>query len=54
MAFHACLDTELTVPRIEFLFVLGNHVKHNLSRLTGVSRRIVEILAGHGHQVQVE
>jgi hypothetical protein len=46
------LDTELTVLRIEFLF--GNHGKHNLSRLTGVSRRIAEILAGHGHQVQVE
>ena len=40
--------------RIEFLFILGNHVKHNLSRLTGVSRRIAEILAGHRDQVQVE
>lgn len=48
------LETELTVRRIEFLFILGNHVKHNLSRLTGVSRRIAEILAGHRDQVQVE
>jgi hypothetical protein len=42
------------VPRIEFLFILGNHVKHNLSRLTEVSRRVADILAGHGHQVQLE
>ncbi len=48
------LDTELTMPRIEFLFILGNHVKHNLSRLTGVPRRIAKILAGRGHQVQLE
>jgi hypothetical protein len=48
------LDVELTVPRIDFLYILGNHAKHNLSRLTGISRHIAEILARHGHRVELE
>lgn len=48
------LDVELTVPRIDFLYILGNHAKHNLSRLTGISRHIAEILTRHGHRVELE
>lgn len=48
------IDAHLTVPRHELLFVVGNQSKHNLSRLTGVSRRIAEILRGHGHVVPIE
>ena len=48
------LDAELTVPRIDFLYILGNHAKHNLSRLTGISRHIAEILTQHGHRVELE
>lgn len=48
------LDAKLTVPRIEFLYILGNHAKHNLARLTGISKHIAGILAQHGHRVEVE
>lgn len=48
------IEANFRVARSEFLFILGNHVKHNLSRLTRVSRRVSKILEEHGHRVQVE
>lgn len=50
------LDVEavLSVARQEFLFITANHVKHNLSRLTGVSRRVAQLLDRHGHKVDIE
>lgn len=48
------LEAQLTVPRIEFLYILGNHAKHNLARLTRISRRIAEILEHNGYTVEPE
>lgn len=48
------IQANLNVPRVDFLHIAGNQVKHNLSRLTGVSREIVRMLAAHGHQVPEE
>lgn len=50
------LDTEakLLVSRLEFLSISGNHSKHNLSRLTGVSRDVAKILNDHGYPVSEE
>jgi hypothetical protein len=48
------LDAKLTVNRIEFLFILGNHVKHNLARLTRISRQIAELLKRNGYIVELE
>lgn len=48
------IQADLNVPRVDFLYITGNQVKHNLSRLTGVSREIVRMLAEHGHQVPEE
>jgi hypothetical protein len=42
------LDANLEIPRLDYLYVVGNQSKHNLSRLTGVSNRIQRILADHG------
>lgn len=48
------LDAQITVNRIEFLSILGNHVKHNLARLTRTSKRIAELLQGNGYTVELE
>jgi hypothetical protein len=48
------LNAQLTVPRIEFLYILGNHAKHNLARLTRIARRIAELLDRNGHVVDLE
>jgi len=47
-------EAELSLTRSELVFILGNHVKHNLARLTGVSRRIAGRLTEHGYTVQAE
>jgi hypothetical protein len=44
----------LSIQRLEFLFTSGNQSKHNLSRLTGVSERIVKILSDNGYLVTWE
>jgi len=48
------INADLNVPRIEFLYISGNQVKHNLSRLTGLSRRIQAILHEHGYNVDLD
>jgi hypothetical protein len=48
------IDAQLSVPRSQLLFILGNHVKHNLARLTGVSKELSELLATHGYAVKPE
>jgi hypothetical protein len=48
------INALLTVPRRELLFIAGNQSKHNLARLTGVSRRIAEILLAHEYNVRLE
>lgn len=44
-------NSKILVSRLEFLNISGNHLKHNLSRLTGVSRDITKILKEHGYHV---
>ena len=48
------LSVQLVVPRIEFLHLSGNQAKHNLSRLTVVSKRVALLLKEHGHDVPIE
>lgn len=45
------LNVNLAVPRMEFLHISGNQAKHNLSRLTRVSEKVVTLLKEHGHDV---
>jgi len=48
------IEAKLTVPRHELLFILGNHVKHNLARLTGVCTRVATLFNEHGYEVSPE
>lgn len=48
------IDAALTLPRSQLIFILGNHVKHNLARLTGVSESVAKLLTGHGYSVRPE
>lgn len=48
------LEAILNVSRIEFLYISGNQAKHNLSRLTGLSKRIRCLLKDHGHNVALD
>jgi hypothetical protein len=48
------VEATLSVPRLDFLYISGNQTKHNLSRLTGLSKRIASILKDHGHDVTDE
>lgn len=48
------IDATIEVSRLEFLKITGNHFKHNLSRLTGVSRDVATILKNHGYDVPAE
>lgn len=48
------LNVELTLLRAELLYIIGNHAKHNLARLTALSRRIKELLARNGYAVEIE
>lgn len=48
------INAEIEVPRLDLLFITGNQSKHNLSRLTGVSRKIHGILEKHGYSVPLE
>src|SRR6185369_3422247 len=47
-------NAKITVSRLDFLKISGNYLKHNISRLTGVSREIAKILKEHGYQVSEE
>lgn len=48
------INATIDVSRLEFLNIIGNHSKHNLSRLTGVSRDVAKILSNHGYSVPEE
>jgi hypothetical protein len=47
------LEAEVSVQRSEFLYILANHAKHNLSRLTGISERIARLLERNGYRVDL-
>ena len=48
------VEAKLSVPRLQFLFIAGNQAKHNVSRLTAVSKAIAEMLKDHGYNVALE
>ncbi len=48
------INAAIEVSRLEFLKISGNHFKHNLSRLTGVSGEVAAILGRHGYSVPEE
>jgi hypothetical protein len=48
------IDAQLSVSRSELVFILGNHVKHNLARLTRVSKELSDLLGAHGYSVKPE
>lgn len=45
------LDIDVKITRTEFLYILANYAKHNLSRLTRISERIAKLLESNGHPV---
>lgn len=48
------MAAKVTLPRSDLVFIMGNHVKHNLARLSGVSRRVGALFREHGYSVQDE
>lgn len=48
------IKAEIGVMRLDFLFMSANHSKHNLFRLTGISRNISKILENNGYAVSSE
>ena len=48
------INAELDVSRLDFLTISGNQCKHNLSRLTGISKGISRILKGNNYSVLIE
>lgn len=48
------INARLNVSRLELLHISGNYSKHNLSRLTGVSRSIHKMLGDNGYEVNLE
>lgn len=48
------IDAHLSVPRSQLVFILGNHVKHNLARLTRVSKELSALLVATGYSVKPE
>lgn len=48
------INAKLNVSRLELLHISGNYSKHNLSRLTGVSKSIHKMLSDNGYEVSLE
>jgi hypothetical protein len=48
------VEAKLNVPRHEFLYIAGNQAKHNTSRLTGLSKRIADLLKQSGYDTSLE
>lgn len=48
------IEAKIEVSRMEFLKISGNNSKHNVSRLTGVSKRIHQVLSEHNYDVPIE
>lgn len=45
------IEARVTLPRGELVYIMGNHVKHSLARLSGVCRSVGELLRSHGYSV---
>lgn len=48
------INAKLKISRLDYLNITGNHSKHNLSRLTGVSRDVARMLAEHEYSISEE
>lgn len=48
------LQAKLSISNLVLITISGNHSKHNLSRLTGVSGITASVLKEHGYQVDDE
>lgn len=48
------LEADIFVSPVELLNISGNHSKHNLSRLTAVSRDVVNLFERNGYKVSQE
>ena len=48
------INARLNVSRLELLHISGNYSKHNLSRLTRVSKSFHKILGDNGYKVELE
>jgi len=48
------IEAEIEISRMEFLKISGNYSKHNISRLTGVSKQIHQVLSEHNYDVPIE
>lgn len=48
------IEAKINVSRHDILKVSGNHSKHNLSRLTAVSKTIHKLLLRHGYDVDIQ
>lgn len=48
------INATLNVSRLKLLIITGNHSKHNLSRLTGISKEVAKMLKEHGYSVPEE
>ena len=48
------INADIEVSRLDFISISGNHFKHNLSRLTKVSKHIHSILKKNGYSVPIE
>lgn len=48
------IEASIEVSRLDFISISGNYFKHNLSRLTGVSKDVQRILEGNGYPVPLE
>jgi hypothetical protein len=48
------IESDIEVSRLDFIAISGNHCKHNLSRLTYVSKQIHKILYNKGYKVPLK
>lgn len=48
------VSATINISRLDYLYITGNHCKHNISRLTGVSRKVAKIMEDHGCSVPEE
>jgi len=48
------IEARIEVTRLDLIIISGNHCKHNLSRLTGVSKKIHTILIKNGYCIPIE
>lgn len=48
------IEAKIEITRMKFLEISGNHSKHNLSRLTDVSKQIHQVLTEYDYDVPIE